>query len=123
MKAYSDDLREKVLKALQSGQLAKDVAARFDVGISWVYKISRRYRETGSYKALPRPGAPRKLKYEDILKLEQLVKDNPSATLDELKQLSGLTVGRSTIHKILREELNITYKKKHFLQQNKIENR
>ena len=34
MKAYSDDLREKVLKALQNGQSAKDVSARFDVGIS-----------------------------------------------------------------------------------------
>ena len=72
MKAYSDDLREKVLKALQSGQLAKDVAARFYVGISWVYKISRRYKQTGSYKALPRPGVPRKLKDEDIRKLAQL---------------------------------------------------
>ena len=34
MKAYSDDLRGKVLKALQSGQAAKEVAPRFDVGIS-----------------------------------------------------------------------------------------
>ena len=33
MKAYSNDLREKVLKALQSGQAAKEVAPRFDVGI------------------------------------------------------------------------------------------
>ena len=72
MKAYSDDLREKVLKALQSGQLAKDVAARFYVGISFVYKISRRYKETGSYKALPRPGAPRKLKDEDIQNREDV---------------------------------------------------
>ena len=30
MKAYSDDLREKVLKVLQSEQPAKEVAPRFD---------------------------------------------------------------------------------------------
>ena len=119
MKAYSDDLREKVLKALQTGQIAKDVAVRFDVGISWVYKIRKRYKETGSYKALPRPGAPRKLTTEDLIKLEKLVKDNPSATLEELKQLSGFSVARSTIHRILREELKITYKKKHYSRPNK----
>ena len=107
MKAYSDDLREKLLKALQSGQIAKDVTIRFDVGISWVYKIRKRYKETGSYKALPRPGAPQKLSTEDLIKLEKLVKDNPSATLEELKQLSGFAVGRSTIHRILREQLKI----------------
>ena len=70
MKAYSDDLREKTLKALQSGQLAKNVAAGFDICIICVYKINRRCKQTGSYKALPRPGAPRKLKDEDIQKLE-----------------------------------------------------
>lgn len=114
MKAYSDDLREKVLKALQNGQPAKDVSARFDVGISWVYKIYRRYRTTGSYQALPRPGAPRKLSHDDIKKLEKLVADNPSATLKELKQMGDFSVGLTTIHKILREELKITYKKNTF---------
>ena len=114
MRACSEDLREKVLKALQMGQMVKEVARRFDVGISWVYKIRKRYKETGSYKALPRPGAPRKLTTEDLIKLEKLVKDNPSATLEELKQLSGFAVGRSTIHRILREELKITYKKNTF---------
>ena len=111
MKAYSDDLREKVLKALEVGQSAKEVAYRFDVSISWVYKISRRSRLTGSYKALPRPGAPRKLSDEEIGKLEQLVKENPSATLKELKQIGGFHVGITTIHNILRQKLKLTYKK------------
>ena len=111
MKAYSDDLREKVIKALNELQPAKEVAIRFDVCVSWVYKIFRRYKTTGSYKALSRPGAPSKLQNEDVKKLEELVKENPSATLEELKRMSVLPVGRSTIHRILTKELKITYKK------------
>ena len=61
---------------------------------------------------------PRKLQNEDVKKLEELVKENPSATLEELKRMSGLPVGRSTIHRILTKELKITYKK-HFLQPNR----
>ena len=114
MKAYSDDLREKVIKALNELQSAKEVAIRFDVCVSWVYKIFRRYKTTGSYKALSRPGASRKLQNEDVKKLEELVKENPSATLEELKRMSGLPVGRSTIHRILTKELKITYKKNTF---------
>lgn len=108
-----------MLKALQNGQPVKDVCARFDVGISWVYKIYRRYKTTGSYKALPRPGAPRKLSDDDIKRLEKLVADNPSATLQELKQLGGFSVGLTTIHKVLRKQLKITYKKNAFCSRTK----
>ena len=118
MKAYSDDLREKVLKALHNKQSAKDVAIRFDVGISWVYKISKRFRDTGSYKALPRSGRPRKLSVEDINKISEMVKINPSLTLDEIKERGKFTASCTTIHRAL-QKLEYTHKKKHFLQRNK----
>ena len=111
MRAYSNDLREKVIKALQQGQKARDVAVRFDVCISWVYKIRKRFIDTGSYEALPRPGAPRKFSDDDINKLYELVKNNPSATLDELRTMGNFHVGRTTIHRVLRNKLKITYKK------------
>lgn len=120
MKAYSDDLREKVLKALQGGQIAKEVAIRFDVGISWVYKIKRRFNDTGSYKALHRSGRPRKLTEENVNKISEMVKANPSLTLDEIREKGNFSVGRTTIYRTL-QRLKLTYKKKHFLRQNKIE--
>ena len=113
MKAYSDDLREKVLKALHNKQSAKDVAIRFDVGISWVYKISKRFRDTGSYKALPRSGRPRKLSVEDINKISEMVKINPSLTLDEIKERGNFTASRTTIHRAL-QKLEYTHKKNTF---------
>ena len=111
MKAYSDDLREKVLKALEKGQMPKDVAVRFDVSISWVYKIKKRFEVTGNYQALHRSGRPRKYSEDDVRKISEIVKKKPSATLKEIRQLVNFRVGITTIHRILRDILNFTYKK------------
>ena len=52
MRAYSKDLREKIIRAIEAGELGTHVAKRFDVAKSFVYKIYKRYQETGSYEAL-----------------------------------------------------------------------
>ena len=113
MRAYSNDLREKIIKAIEAGELGTHVAQRFDVAKSFVYKIYKRYKETGSYEAFRQPGVKRKLKDEEIQRLKDLVAENPSATLDELKELGNFAVCRTTIYNTLKN-LKITYKKKSF---------
>ena len=44
----SNDLRERVVSAVLSGESCRSVAARFDVSVSSVAKWSQRYRATGS---------------------------------------------------------------------------
>ena len=113
MRAYSNDLREKIIRAIEAGELGTHVAKRFDVAKSFVYKIYKRYKDTGSYEALRQPGVKPKLTSEDIEKLKILVSENPSATLDELRELGNFSVCRTTIHNTLKK-LKITYKKKSF---------
>jgi transposase len=48
---YSDDLRERVIDALNSGATCRAVAKRFGVSVSAVVKWSQRYRATGSDSA------------------------------------------------------------------------
>ena len=45
---YSNDLRERVVSAVLSGESCRVVAARFDVAVSSVVKWSQRFRATGS---------------------------------------------------------------------------
>ena len=112
MRAYSNDLRERTLRALQAGESVESVAKRFEVGVCWVYKILRRYRQTGSYSALPyNNGAPRKLLEKDLQLLRKLVLENPDASLQELKEKGNFTVHLSTIHRALHNQLGFTYKK------------
>jgi transposase len=44
----SNDLRERVVAAVMSGDSCRSVAARFGVGVSSVVKWSQRYRASGS---------------------------------------------------------------------------
>ena len=45
---YSNDLRERVVAAVESGETCRAVAERFGVAVSSVVKWSQRYRRSGS---------------------------------------------------------------------------
>ena len=47
MQAYSQDLRERVLRALDRGERPAEIARRFEVGRVWVYKVRDRLQKTG----------------------------------------------------------------------------
>jgi putative transposase len=57
MKAYSMDLRERVVVACDEGGATREaIAARFSVSVRWVRDLLRRRRETGSIAPKPRGG-------------------------------------------------------------------
>jgi transposase len=91
MQAYSLDLRERVVRAYEKGggTLAK-IAAQFSVGQTFVKKMSRQKRETGSLERLPqRAGAKKKLSDSQRKWLAQQVKAVPDITLGELQEQLG----------------------------------
>ena len=51
-RAYSHDLRERVVSAVASGQSCRAVAASFNISVASVVKWSQRFRATGSAAAL-----------------------------------------------------------------------
>ena len=57
MKAYSIDLRERVVAACDADDATREqVAARFSVSVPWIRKLMRRRRETGSIAPKPHGG-------------------------------------------------------------------
>ena len=57
MKAYSMDLRERVVAACDVRDGTREqIAARFSVSVSWIRDLLRRRRQTGSIAAKPRGG-------------------------------------------------------------------
>ena len=111
MRAYPNELRVRVINAIEAGESVEDVAKRFVVSKSWVYKILDRYKTTGKYEALKSPGAPRKLTKQDIKKLAALIKKYPDATLKELIEEGKFKITESGLHRILRRDLKMTFKK------------
>ena len=55
-RAYSVDLRERVVAAVTAGGSCRAVAATFKVSVSSVVKWSQRWRSTGSVAAQPMGG-------------------------------------------------------------------
>ena len=45
MRAYSNDLRERVIVEIQGGSTVQDAAEKFQVSKSWAYSILSRHEE------------------------------------------------------------------------------
>jgi len=112
-KAYSLDLRERILKDYDTGVPIEDLVEHYDISRSWTYSLIKQRRETGSISPKnPRRGPKLKLApYEQ--EIRQLVADHPDATLEEfhaqLPNKDSVTV--VTLHNFLRR-LKITRKKR-----------
>ncbi|MDH4084822.1 MAG: IS630 transposase-related protein [Nitrospira sp.] len=53
MEAYSQDLRDRVLRALERGDRPTAIANRFEVSRVWVYQVRNRLTQTGQRSSLP----------------------------------------------------------------------
>jgi transposase len=82
---YSVDLRERVVAAAAS-QTQADVAARFAVSASTVYKWCRRARESGTVAPKPHAGGGHaRVDAAGAEPLAALVRERPDRTLEELQ--------------------------------------
>lgn len=113
MRPYSQDLRERILATVARGENSlREIAERFLVDVSTIVRLLKRYRQTGSVDPSPHAGGPRLVLDDDALKrLQELVREQPDATLDELRDRLGVDCGRTTVARALKK-LRITRKKK-----------
>lgn len=111
MRAYSMDLRNRVLADCDAGLPSKEVAEKYSVSSAWVRRLKQRRRETG--EVAPRRGktGPKLKLKEHLPKLKEFVQQYPDATLEELREKLGVLVGVTTIWRALRS-VGITLKKK-----------
>lgn len=85
MRPLSNDLRERVVAAVGSGDSCRSVAAQFGVAASTVVKWSQRYRTTGSV-APGKVGGHRKPVLEPHRTfIRERIDRTPHLTLDKLK--------------------------------------
>src|SRR3954454_10787973 len=110
---YSQDLRERILETVQRGDGSlRQIARRFLVSASFVTRLLRLYRGTGSLEPKPHGGGdPAVLTPEDLDRLRELIRQQPDATLEELRQRLDASCSTMTISRALRK-LGLPRKKK-----------
>jgi transposase len=115
MRAYSTDLKERLVRAVADGQPMREAARRFGVAVTTVKRAVVQARETGSLERKPIPGCPRRIGAEEEAALQARLEAAPNATVLEHcawwaehydQQLSEATMWRA-IHR-----LGWTHKKK-----------
>lgn len=84
MRSYSQDLRDRVLAALERGERPTDIAKRFEVSRGWVHEVRRRLQLEGRRSSLPIGGHRRSLlaPLEDVLR--EWIAERPDLTLAEM---------------------------------------
>jgi transposase len=105
MKAYSEDLRERVVRAVAIGTPRDEVAATFAVSVPTIERWLRLKRETGSLAPKPVPG-PVAVKTEAVMAaLPARLVEHADATLAEQcswwRGASGIAVSTATMSRAL----------------------
>lgn len=104
-KAYSEDLREKVIFYLASGSSKRETARVFNLGEATIYRWVK-LEEAGDVRPKKRTQFPSKV---DLEVLRRYVEEHADHTLKEIGGALGL--GAQTVWRSLKR-LNITRKKR-----------
>jgi len=113
MQAYSQDLRERVLRGLDRGDRPTEIARRFEVSRVWVYQVRDRVQQTGERGSFQIGGHRRSRLAELEPVLRAWIATEPDLTLAELQQRlrqQGVSIKIGALWHQLNQ-WNLTFKK------------
>jgi transposase len=106
MKAYSSDLRERIVQAVQQGQSQAAAAQTFGVGSATVKRYVAQLRRTGSLAPKRPAGPPPRIGPAEYPALRTQLAAAPAATLAEhcarWEQTHGVRVSVPTMYRAIR---------------------
>ena len=86
MKAFSVDLRQRILDAHDAGEgTRQQIADRFAVSLAFVKKLLHQRKTTDSIQPLPRSGRTPIFQGELLEELDAFLHAHPDATLEEIR--------------------------------------
>src|SRR3954451_11396334 len=101
MKAYSKDLRQKIVDAVRRGMSKAQAARTFGIGISTVKRYASKAQRGEPLEPGKAPGKRPKMDERLRKLLEEDLKERPFVTLrercDYLETIGGVSVSRSTM--------------------------
>lgn len=104
-RAYSDDLRARVVRAVDSGRSRRSVAKAFEVSVSFVIKLMLHRKAYGSHKPRKIGGYNKALLSKHRATVEALVAEVPDITLEQMRAKLAeqkIEVSIWSIHRFLK---------------------
>jgi transposase len=109
MRAYSKDLRSRIVKAyLDSEGSQRQLALRFSVSLSFVRDLLKRVKETGTVEPKQHAGGqPARVDHEGLEVIDRFLDEQPSATLTDLcrmyEETNHVSVSRATMSRAVNK--------------------
>lgn len=103
----SNDLRERVVGAIEAGESCRSVATRFGIAVSSAVKWSQRYRSSGSVAPGKMGGHRKRVLEPHRAFIVERINQTPHLTLHGLKDdlaARGVKVSHDTVWQFLRRE-------------------
>jgi transposase len=116
MRAFSLDLRQRVVDALQSGQTRPQVSERFGVSLATIDRLARQWRQTQDLNPRPIPGRARAITETEREILQTLVSTQEDPTLSSLSKAWEEKTGKKISLSALQRNLvwlGYSHKKSH----------
>jgi transposase len=114
MKAYSEDLRKRIVRAVETGMPRAEVAHLFMVSERTIKRYLRQWRAAGDLAPAVSPGRRRTIAPTDHARVLAQLTDAPDATLAmqcaRWEQTTGVRVSASTWCR-MRQRVGWTHKK------------
>src|SRR5271170_226811 len=113
MAAYSQDLRNRVLKGLERGEGATSISRRLEVSLRWVYHVKDRYEQAGERTPLQLGGYRRSRVAGMEPQIRAWIKKEVDLTLIELSErlaAQGVAIKTTALWHQL-DKWNLTLKK------------
>jgi transposase len=102
MRAYSVDLRQRVIDDCDAGMGTTAVAEKYSVSPSWVRKLKKQRRDTGSIEPITATTGPKPALASREDRLRELIRVNPDRTASEYRVLLGAEVAVVTVWRAIR---------------------
>lgn len=113
MKAYSQDMRDKVIKAFNDGKSRKEIAVFFNISYETIRRWIYRYLSAGDYSSRQQLQAGRPAMFTDKEKLIEFCKKNADLTALEVRDVLIPKMSNNGFYALLKRH-GITFKKRRF---------
>ena len=105
MRAYSQEMRQQVLRAVDEGVSRAQIIERFQVSRATIKRYLKQRRETGNVLPRPIPGRPPRKKAALQVGLQELLEAHPEASQQEYCQWweaeHGIAVSRASMSRAI----------------------
>jgi transposase len=90
MQAYPQLLRDQVLRALEQGVRPREIAGHLKVSRAWIYKVQKRYRDTGIRSIRKIGGYRRSQLAQSEFTIRAWIRSEPNLTVAQIQNFLGI---------------------------------